>query len=66
MIEAGKWKNEIEKGAEWLESSFATSKAYTQWVLETAIEEANLLEPHRYLILFTMADNENDISPNEL
>ena len=66
LIEAGKRKNEIEKGAERLESSIAASRAYTQWVLETAMEAANLLEPHRPLTPFTMAHNEEDTSPNEL
>ena len=66
LIEAGKRKKEIERGAEQLESSIAASRAYTQWVLETAMEEANLLEPHRPLTPFTVADNEDNTSPNEV
>ena len=66
LIGAGKRKNEIEKGAERLESSIAASRAYTQRLLETAMEEANLLEPHRPLTPFMMADNEDDTCPNEL
>ena len=49
LVEARRRKNEIEKGAQLLESSIAASRKYTQWVLETAMAEANLLEPHRPL-----------------
>ena len=66
LIEAEKRKNETEKCAARLESSIAASRGYTQWVLETAMEEANLLEPHRPLTPFIIADNEDDTSPNEL
>ena len=65
LIEARRRKNEIEKGAELLESSVAASRAYTQWVLETAMEEANLLEPHRPLTPFTAADTKYDEDLNE-
>ena len=66
LIEARKRKSEIKKGTERLKSSIAASRAYTQWVLETAMEEANLLEPHRPLTPFMIADNEDDTSPSEL
>ena len=66
LLEAEQRKNQIEKSAARLESSIAASRAYTQWVLETAMEEANLLEPHRPLTPFIIADNEEDTSPNEL
>ena len=65
LIEARQRKNEVEKGAKLLESSVAASRAYTQWVLETAMEEANLLEPHRPLTPFIAADSEEDENPNE-
>ena len=66
LIEALHRKNEIETGAKLLESSIAASRAYTQWVLETAMGEANLLEPHRPLTPFTAADTEDDENIHEL
>lgn len=66
LIEARHRKNKIEEGAESLESSIAASRAYTQWVLETAMGEANLFEPHRPLSAFTAADTEDDENVNEV
>ncbi|KAL9137058.1 MAG: hypothetical protein Q9175_001736 [Cornicularia normoerica] len=65
LIEARQRKNEIEKGTELLESSIAASRAYTQWVLETAMGEASLFEPHRPLTPFIVADTEDDKNFNE-
>lgn len=66
LIEARQRKNEVEKGAQLLESSIALSRTYIQWVLETAMAEANLFEPHRPLTPFTVADSEGIENPNEI
>ena len=59
-------KDEVEKGAELLQSSVAASRAYTQWVVETAMRDINLLGPHRPLTPFAAADNEEDEDPNNV
>ncbi|CAF9937320.1 hypothetical protein IMSHALPRED_011101 [Imshaugia aleurites] len=66
LVEARQRKNEIEKGAKLLESSIAASREYTQWVLETAMAEANLLEPHRPLTPFTAAETEDDENADDV
>ena len=66
LLEARQRKDEIEKGAKLLENSIAASREYTQWVLETAMGEADLLEPHRPLTPFMAADTEEDEDPNEI
>ena len=65
LSEARRRKEEIEEGAQLLENKIAASRAYTQWVMETAMGEASLLEPHRPLSPFTAADAEDDENPNE-
>lgn len=65
LIDARQRKTEIEEGAEILESRVAASRAYTQWAIETAMEEVNLLEPHRPLTPFTAVDPESDESTIE-
>lgn len=59
-------KDEIEKGATLLENSIAASRAYTQWVVETAMGEANLLDPHRPLTPFIAADTEDDMDTTDI
>ena len=66
LLEARQRQDEIEKGAELLENGIAASRAYTQWVLDTAMGKADLLEPHRPLTPFTAADTEEDEDPNEI
>ena len=66
LAEARQRKFEIEEGARLLESNVAASRAYTQWVVETAMGSANLLEPHRPLTPFTAADPAADEHPNEI
>lgn len=66
LAEARQRKLEVEEGARLLESNIAASRAYTQWVVETAMGGANLLEPHRPLTPFTAADAEDDEHPNEI
>ena len=65
LSEARRRKNEIEEGAQLLENKIAASRAYTQWVMETAMGQARLLEPHRPLTPFTAADAEDDENLNE-
>ena len=65
LVKARQRREEIEKGAELLESSVAASKAYTQRVLETAMAEASLLEPHRPLTPFITGEVEDDETVNK-
>lgn len=66
LLIARRQKDEIEKRASLLENSIAASRAYTQWVVETAMREANLLDPHRPLSPFTAAGIEDDEDPSDI
>lgn len=58
-------RDELEKGAKHLERNVTSSKAHIQWVLDTAMKEADLLEPHRPLTPVTMTRIESDADTQE-
>lgn len=58
-------RDELEKGAKELERNVTSSKAHIQWVLDTAMKEADLLEPHRPLTPVTMTDIESEPGTQE-
>ena len=60
-----KQRDELEKGAKQLERNVTHSKAHIQWVLDTAMKEAGLLEPHRPLTPVTMIDFESEFKDQE-
>ena len=53
-------REELEKGAKQLERNVTSCKAHIQWVLDTAMKEADLLEPHMPLTPVTMTDLESE------
>lgn len=66
LIESRHRKDDVEEGAELLQSRISASRIYTKWVLETAMGEANLLEAHRPLTPFIVADTEDDEDASEI
>lgn len=60
-------RDELEKGAKELERNVTSSKAHIQWVLDTAMKEADLLEEHRPLTPVAMTDIESNTGiPEEI
>ena len=53
-------RDELEKDTEQLERNVTSSKAHIQWVLESAMREADLLKPHRSLTPLTMISAESE------
>ena len=58
-------RDELEQSAKELERSVMSSKAHIQWVIENAMEEADLLEPHRPLTPITIDDIESEYEIQE-
>ncbi|KAL9065934.1 MAG: hypothetical protein Q9161_007918 [Pseudevernia consocians] len=65
MLKISKRRDELEKGAKQLERNVASSRAHIQWVLDTAMKEADLLEPHRPLTPVTINDFESEFEDQE-
>ena len=60
LLKVRQRKDKLEADARQLESNVASYRAHIQWVLENAMKEANLLEPHRPLTPFTMNNVESE------
>ena len=60
LLKVRQRRDELDKGAKQLERNITSSKAHIQWVLDTAMKEADLLEPHKPLTPVTMTDTESN------
>ena len=49
LLQTRQWRNDLEKEYELIKSNYELSTNHTQWVLETAMREANLLGPEKPL-----------------
>lgn len=58
-------RKELELGTKQLERNVTSCKAQIQWILDTAMKEAEFLEPHRPLTPVTMSDIESEPSTQE-
>ena len=61
LLKADRRRDRLEEEYIRVERSVNLSRDHTQWVLETALKEANLLKPHRRPSAELAGDNESDI-----
>lgn len=73
LLQKRQWRDELEKEYELVKSNHELSTNHTQWVLETAMREANLLGPEKPLpaILARQeevdpTEHENEVSEDEI
>ena len=62
LRQSRQWRDELEKEYELVKSNYELSTNHTRWVLETAMKDANLLEPKKPLpaILVRQEEFESD------
>ena len=60
VLELGQRGNELEHSVKELRGRIRSSESHIQWALHNAMQEADLLAPHRPLTPFTMTDTESE------
>ena len=61
-----RWKDELEKERSLVNGNLELSRSHTQWVLETAMREADLLGPEKPLPAILLRVEESEYPPEEV
>ncbi|KAF6228091.1 hypothetical protein HO133_007819 [Letharia lupina] len=60
------WKDKLEKEQSLIKGNLELSRSHTQWVLETAMKEADLLGPEKPLPAILLRDRETEYTEEEV
>ena len=60
LLKLRQWRDELEDSVKQLEGRINSSKSHIQWTLHNAMQETDLLKPHRPLTPHTIIDTESE------